>query len=266
MKTKKLLIGLALGVSLLSSTLLADDLKARAIMEKVDARDDGETIEQDMLMILIDKNSKKRIRDIKSYSKDFGVDSYRIMFFKSPSDVKNTSFLTYDYDKASRDDDQWLYLPALKKVKRIPSADKSGSFMGSDFSYFDMTDRDLEDYDFKLLKETKVRGNDAWMIESTPRNKKVIKESGYSKTVTIVRKDNFVVVRAINYMTNGKKKYLDLKKIHKQSEIWVVDEMSMTTKKGKAMLHKTVLKFKNIKVNKALSDDLFTTRRLSKGL
>jgi len=104
------------------------------------------------------------------------------------------------------------------------------------------------------------------MIESTPRNKKVIKESGYSKTVAIVRKDNLVVVRAINYMTNGKKKYLDLTKIHKQSGIWVVDEMSMTTKKGKALLHKTVLKFKNIKVNKALGDDLFTTRRLSKGL
>jgi len=267
MKTKKLLIGLALGVSLLTTTtLLADDPKARAIMVKVDARDDGKTIEQNMLMVLIDKKGQKRKRDIKSYSKDFGADSYRIMFFKSPADVKNTSFLTYDYDKSSRDDDQWLYLPALKKVKRIPSADKSGSFMGSDFSYFDMTDRDLEDYNFKLLKETKVRGHAAWMIESSPRNKKVIKESGYSKTVTIVRKDNFVVVRAINYMTNGKKKYLDLKKIHKQSGIWVVDEMSMTTKKGKALLHKTVLKFKNIKVNKALNDDLFTTRRLSKGL
>jgi len=264
--TKKLLIGLALGLSLLTSNILADDAKARAIMEKVDARDDGKTIEQDMLMVLIDKNGKKRVRDIMSYSKDFGVDEYRIMFFKSPSDVKNTSFLTYDYDDASKDDDQWLYLPALKKVKRIPSADKSGSFMGSDFSYYDMTDRDLEDYDFKLLKETKVRGNAAWMIESTPRNKKTIKESGYTKTIAIVRKDNYMVVRAINYMKNGKKKYLDLKKIHKQNGIWVVDTMTMTTKKGKAMTHKTELKFTNIKVNKELSDDLFTTRRLEKGL
>jgi len=266
MNTKKLLLGLTLGVSLLTTSLLGDDAKARAIMEKVDARDDGKTIEQDMYMILIDKSGNKRTRDIKSYSKDFGVDTHRIMFFKSPADVKNTSFLTFDYDKASRDDDQWLYLPALKKVKRIPSADKSGSFMGSDFSYFDMTDRDLENYDFKLLKETKVRGHKAWMIESTPRNRKVIKESGYSKTVAIVRQDNYVVVRAINYMTNGKKKFLDLSKIHQQSGVWVVDEMSMTTKKGKSTLHKTELKFRNIKVNKSLSDDLFTTRRLEKGL
>ncbi len=266
MMTKKLLIGFGLGLSLLTTNLLADDTKARAIMEKVDARDDGKTIEQNMLMILMDKNNNKRIRDIKSYGKDFGVDEYQILFFKSPADVKNTAFLTYDYDDARKDDDQWLYLPALKKVKRIPTADKSGSFMGSDFSYFDMTDRDLEDYDFKLLKETKVRGHDAWMIESIPRNKKTRKESGYTKTVAIVRKDNYMVVRAINYMKNGKKKYLDLKKIHKQSGVWVVDEMTMTTKKGKATTHKTVLKFKNIKVNKPLSNDLFTTRRLEKGL
>jgi outer membrane lipoprotein-sorting protein len=266
MNTTKLITGVTLSLALLLNIANADDAKARGIMTKVDARDDGKSLEEDMYMILIDKNSKKRTRDIKSYSKDFGKDTHRIMFFKSPADVKNTSFLTYDYDKSSKDDDQWLYLPALKKVKRIPSSDKSSSFMGSDFSYFDMTDRDLSDYNFKLIKETKVRGHSAWMIESTPRNKKVIRESGYSKTVAIVRKDNFVVVRAINYLTNGKKKYLDLKKIHKQNGIWVVDEMSMTTKKGKSMLHKTVLKLRNIKVNRGLDDGLFTTRRLSKGL
>ncbi|MBD3792960.1 MAG: outer membrane lipoprotein-sorting protein [Campylobacterales bacterium] len=188
------------------------------------------------------------------------------MFFKNPSDVKNTAFLTYDYDDSSKDDDQWLYLPALKKVKRIPSTDKSSSFMGSDFSYFDMTNRDLENYDFKLLKETQVGGHDVWMIESTPQNQKVIDESGYTKSIAIVRKDNYVVVRAINFLTNGKMKYLDLTQIHKENGIWIVDEMTMTTKKGKQTLHKTVLKFSDIKLNREINDDLFTTRQLEKGL
>ena len=263
---KKTILTTMAALMLTGVAAYADDPKARAIMEKVDARDDGKTIEQDMYMILIDKNGKKRIRDIKSYSKDFGPDEYRILFFKSPADVKNTAFLTYDYDDPNKDDDQWLYLPALKKVKRIPSADKSGSFMGSDFSYFDMTDRDLEDYDFKLLKETKVRGKEAWVIETTPRNSKVIKESGYLKSIGIVRKDNYVVVRSIGFMKHGKKKYLDVRKLHKQNGIWVPDEMTMTTKKGKQTLHKTILKFSHIKVNKPLSDDLFTTRRLEKGI
>jgi outer membrane lipoprotein-sorting protein len=267
MKAKKLLFLLGVGATLLStSNLMADDAKARAIMEKVDARDEGNTLEQDMMMILIDKNGKERTRDIKSYAKDFGEDNHRTMFFKSPADVKNTAFLTFDYDNGAKDDDQWLYLPALKKVKRIPSTDKSSSFMGSDFSYFDMTDRDLEDYDFKLLKETKVRGHDAWMIESTPRNQEVIDESGYEKTIAIVRKDNHVVVRAINFMTNGKKKYLDLKKIRQENGIWLVDEMTMTTKKGKSTLHKTILSFSNVTLNAPIEDGVFTTRRLEKGL
>jgi outer membrane lipoprotein-sorting protein len=266
MNTKKILIGLTLGLSLVTTHLLADDAKARAIMEKVDARDDGKTLEQDMTMLLIDKNGKKRNRNLHTYSKDFGADTHQILFFKSPADVKNTAFLTYDYDNANKDDDQWLYLPALKKVKRIPSSDKSSSFMGSDFSYFDMTDRDLEDYNYRLIKETKVRGHDAWMIEATPRNKKVIKESGYTKTIGIVRKDNYVVVRAINFMRNGKKKYMDMQRLHKQGGVWLPDVLTMTTKKGNKTTHKTVLKFSHIKLNKSIPDSMFTTRRLEKGL
>jgi len=266
MTGKKILLALTLGVTLLTTNLFADDPKARAIMEKVDARDDGKTLEQDMLMVLIDKNGNTRDRDIKSYGKDFGEDEYRIMFFKSPADVKNTAFLTYDYDDSSRDDDQWLYLPALKKVKRIPTSDKSSSFMGSDFSYFDMTDRDLEDYDFKLLKETKVRGNKAWMIQAIPRTDEVVKESGYTKSIALVRQDNYVVVRSIGFMKNNRKKYLDVKKLHKQSGVWLIDEMTMTTKKGKSTLHKTLLRFSNIKLNRTIDDNMFTTRRLEKGL
>ena len=266
MKAKKLLFLLGVSATLLTTNVMANETNARAIMEKVDAREDGQTLEQDMLMVLIDKNGNERRRDLKSYGKDFGADEHRTLFFKSPADVKNTAFLTYDYDDSAKDDDQWLYLPALKKVKRIPSTDKSSSFMGSDFSYFDMTDRDLEDYYFKILKETKVRGHDAWMIESTPNNQAVIDESGYEKTIAIVRKDNYMVVRAINFLTNGKKKYLDLTQIHEENGVWLVDEMSMTTKKGKQVLHKTVLNFSNIQLNKSIDDAVFTTRRLEKGL
>ena len=267
MTAKKILFLLGVGATLLSTTnLMAEDAKARAIMEKVDARDDGTTVEEDMLMVLIDKNGNERTRNLKTYSKDFGEDEHKTMFFKSPADVKNTAFLTYVYDDSAKDDDQWLYLPALKKVKRIPSTDKSSSFMGSDFSYFDMTDRDLDDYDFKILKEIKVRGHDAWMIESIPNNRKVIDESGYEKTIAIVRKDNYVVVRAINFLTNGKKKYLDLKQIHEESGVWIVDEMTMTTKKGKRVLHKTILTFSDVKLNGTIDDGVFTTRRLEKGL
>ena len=245
----------------------ADDAKAREIMIKVDERDDGDNSISDMEMILIDKKGKKRIRKIKTFTKDKGEDKQRIMFFLKPADVKNTGFLTYDYDDPERDDDQWLYLPALKKTKRIASSDKSGSFMGSDFSYADMTSRDLEDYDFKLLKETEVKGTKTWLIESIPRSKEVIDELGYTKSLLFVRQDNYVIIRSVNFVKEGKKlKYFEIKKLELIDNIWTGTELHMTTKKAKKTLHKTIMKFHNMKFNQNLDESLFSVRRLEKGL
>jgi hypothetical protein len=93
MKAKKLLFLLGVTATLLTTSVMADDANARAIMEKVDARDDGTTLEQDMLMVLIDKNGNERTRDLKSYGKDFGADEHRTLFFKSPADVKKHGIL-----------------------------------------------------------------------------------------------------------------------------------------------------------------------------
>jgi len=261
------MIKILLIVSLFLVNAFGDDAKARKIMEKVDARYDGDTVSQDMLMIMIDKNKKQRVRQIMSYSKDFGVDEKRIMFFKTPADVKNTAFLTFDYDDSKVDDDQWLYLPALKKSKRIPSSDKSSSFMGSDFSYSDMTDKNLDDYDFKLIKETKVKGDKVWVISSTPRTKETIDETGYTKGIVLIRQDNYMLRRAIYTLKNkAKKKYLDVSKMHAIDGVWVIDEMKMTSKRGKITTHKTILQFKNTILNGKLDDTMFTTRHLEKGL
>ncbi len=261
---KKLLITTTIA-TLLATTLMAD-AAARAIAQRVHDRDDGKSLSQDMEMILIDKNGNKRVRKLRTFSKDFGEDTHKIMFFLSPADVKDTSFLTYDYEDSSKDDDQWLYLPALKKVKRIPTSDKSSSFMGSDFSYYDMTKRDVDDFNYKILKHVKVRGHDTTMIESTPKSSDIVDESGYTKTIGLIREDIDMVVRSIGFLKNGKRKYFDVTKMHKQDGIWVIDEMTMTTKKGKTTVHKTILDFHNIKVNVPLKDSLFSTRALQKGI
>jgi hypothetical protein len=104
------------------------------------------------------------------------------------------------------------------------------------------------------------------MIEAVPRNKEIVKESGYTKTIALVRQDNYVVVRSIGFLENNKTKYLDIKRLHEEKGVWLVDEMTMTTKKGNSTLHTTILQFSNIELNEPLSDDMFTTRRLEKGL
>ncbi len=242
-------------------------LTAREIMEKVDARDDGDNSTATQEMILIDKNGSKRVRQMKSFSKDKGQDTLRLIFFLAPADVKNTGFLTFDYYSGEKDDDQWLYLPELKKTKRIASSDKSSSFMGSDFSYADMTRRVLDEWKYKLLKEVEVRGEKTWLIEALPASKEVEERYGYTKSWVLVRQDIFYPVRGISWMKEGNKiKYLDVKKLEKIDGIWIGTEMDMKTTKNKRTLHRTILKMSDVKFNQQIEEDIFSVRRLEKGI
>jgi len=274
-KQDRILIGMLLawlillvwiGVVVTAGSVNAGELTGRQIMELVDARDDGDNGTQDMEMVLIDKRGNQRIRKLRAFSRDEGEDEYSILFFLSPADIKDTGFLTYDYDEPERDDDQWLYLPALNKTKRIASSDKSGSFMGSDFSYADMTDRPLDHYQYTLMKEAEVAGRPVWQIEAVPVTEREKDETGYIKSVLFVRKDNYVVVRSVNWVKKGKRlKYFDVKKLEQIDGIWVATEMTMTTKKGKKTLHKTILRARNVRFNQNLDPDLFSVRQLEKG-
>jgi len=263
---KKLILTMGLSATLLMAQTGKD------IMQKVIDREDGDKIITNMQMQLIDKAGHKRIRDMKTYSIDVGEDEKKLIFFLSPSDVKNTAFLTYDYNDENKDDDQWLYLPALNKTKRIPASDKDSSFMGSDFSYFDMTKPDLNDFTFKIIKETVVKrkwGNeDVWLIEITPKTKEISEETGYLKSVAYVKKANFMITRAKYYLRKaGRVKYMDVKKFEKIDGIDVATITTMTTKKGKRTLHKTILIQSDVQMNqKNITEDMFTTRTLQKGI
>ena len=243
-------------------------LNGREIMEKVNARDTGDRSITEMEMILIDKKGKKRVRKLKTFGLEKGKDSLSLMFFISPADVRNTGFLTFDYDESGKDDDQWLFLPALRKTKRIAVGDKSGSFMGSDLNYSDMTSPDLNLYEYTLMKETKVKGQKVWQIKSVPKTKAEVEKSGYSKSVVFIRQDNYVMIRGVRWVYKKKRnKYLDVRKLEKIDGIWVSTELHVTTKSGKKTLHKTILKQKNVHFNQdEVNEDLFSIRRLEKGL
>ena len=243
-------------------------LNGREIMEKVNARDTGDRSITEMGMILIDKKGNKRVRKLKTFGLEKGKDSLSLMFFLSPADVRNTGFLTFDYDESGKDDDQWLFLPALRKTKRIAAGDKSGSFMGSDLNYSDMTSPDLNLYEYTLMKETEVKGQKVWQIKAVPKTKAEAEKSGYSKSVVFIRQDNYVMIRGVRWVHKKKRnKYLDVRKLEKIDGIWVSTELHVTTKSGKKTLHKTILKQKNVHFNQdEVNEDLFSIRRLEKGL
>lgn len=267
MKSTILIVWMLIGSMILTGTARADDPMARDIMQKVQDRDDGDNRTAEMAMILIDKKGKQRQRRLQTFIKDKGEDTYSMMFFLHPADVKDTAFLTYDYDDPDRDDDQWLYLPALRKTKRIATSDKSGSFMGSDLNYSDMTDRELEDYDFFLKKEMTVDGHKVWIIESIPRSEKVMDETGYTKSLLFVRQDIYYIVRGVSWVHNKSYlKYMEVKTLEKIEDIWVGTEMHVWKRLGKQTIHKTILRLNNVKFDQPLGFEIFTTRRMESGL
>ena len=264
--TRVFAVLVALFVCVSLASVASGEMTAREIMEAVDARDDGDKSTRELEMVLIDKRGNQRVRKLKSFGRDVGEDDQSIMFFLSPADVEDTGFLTYDYDEPERDDDQWLYLPALSRTKRIASSDKSGSFMGSDFTYADMTDRPIDHYEYTLMKEGDVGGHKVWQIQAVPTTDREKDETGYEKAIVFVRQDNFVVVRAVYWVKKGKRlKYLDVKKLEQIDGIWVPTEMHMSTRKGETTLHKTVLYSRNVKFNQPMDEELFTVRQLEKG-
>jgi len=249
----------------------ADNDNAREIMQKVKDRNDGDNRIATMEMILIDKKGNERIRTIRTHIKDKGRDTLKLAFFMSPPDVKDAAFLNYDYDNdyydPDKDDDLWLYLPALKKSKRIASVDKSGSFMGSDFSYSDMTSLDLEDYNFKFLKTQTVGDKNTWLIEALPKTDEVIEETGYTKSILFIQQDNHVVIRAILFVKDGSRvKYMDVKELKLIDNIWTPTEIHMSTNKGKMTFHKTILRYHDIKYNQKLDNSFFSVQRMERGL
>ncbi|NCC90606.1 MAG: outer membrane lipoprotein-sorting protein, partial [Spirochaetia bacterium] len=137
MKRTSILMLLMLSIAL---SLSAAELDGTQVMWEVYNRDSGDTMSANLIMTITNARGSVRERSIAQYRQDLdGVES-KLMFFLSPSDVRNTSFLSFSYEDG-RNDDQYIYLPALKRVKRIASDSKNDSFMGSDFTYDDMGSR-----------------------------------------------------------------------------------------------------------------------------
>ena len=241
-------------------TLSAGEITGQQIIENVYNRPTGTDQTADLTMSLINSRGEKRIREIKQFTKDFGDVEKKIMFFVSPADVRNTSFMNWSYDDPAKDDDQWIYLPALKKVKRISSDSKSDYFMGSDFTYDDLGDRHPNEDTHKLLREEIVDGDTCYVVESIPKEEEYM----YSKTVTWIVKDKWIGKKKEFYDEDGDLlKILLIKKVEKIKDYWVIILSEMHNVQTD---HKTVMELKNVKIDSGISDGKFTERMMKRGL
>jgi outer membrane lipoprotein-sorting protein len=234
-------------------------LSGRDIMLQVDNRPDGTDRKSILEMTLINKRGRQRVRTVLSYSKDYGKDKKSIMFFEKPADVKGTGFLSFEYDDPSKEDDRWLYLPALKKVRRISGSSKNDYFMGTDFTYDDMGDRSVDEDTHTLLREEVIEGHPCWVVESAPKEKNYM----YSKKVNWIRKDSLIAAKVEFYDRRGSLiKTLTAPEQKKTSGFWTALKMIMdNTSKN----HKTILEMKEVKYDQGIKDSLFRVSTLQRG-
>jgi len=234
-------------------------LDALEIMKKSQAAFfyQGDDFQARVMMKLTSKEGKERIREMTMLRKNFGTpggeQKYFIYFFQ-PADVRNMAFMVYKYPE--KDDDRWLFVPALNMVRRIAARDKASSFVGSDFTYEDVSGRDLKDDTHEVQKEDKLNGKDCYVVKSTPKEKDV----DYSYKVSWISKESLLPL---------KEEYFDLRgepyRVFTADEIKDIKGLPTVTKrtmKNTQSGHRTEVEFLKTDYNIGITDDLFTERYL----
>ena len=261
-----LMIGLGGFFALPSVVDAAESLTADEIVQRINDVDDGEYVSRKLVMHLTDRRGRERVRETFGYRKYFGEEKQSILFYESPSNVKDTAFLTWDYPDPEIDDDQWLYLPAVRKTRRISSSDRGDYFLGTDFTYEDIKlEGRLEpaDFDFSLVGEENLDGISTLKLQSTPRNEEIAKELGYGRTEFWVDVSNWMVIKADYWdPKNEPLKSLKISDVRQVNGIWTRHRLEIQNHKTG---HHTAFIFSEVDYDSVIDDRVFTQRALARG-
>ena len=255
--SRLLLISMAVFCSL-PFTVNAENFDGRQIMVLVDERSDGDDRHSIMKMTLINKRGRQRIREVENYSKDYGKDKKTVMVFKQPADVKGTAFLSWDYDDLEKDDDKWLYMPAMKKVRRISGSSTNEYFMGTDFTYDDMGDRNVDEDIHTLLGNDEINGRACWKVESIPVDKKDM----YTRKVVWVDQEAHFSLKTEFYDKDGLLKIYRALDFERQDKFWTVFRSEMD---NVSRDHKTIMETSSMKYDTGIKGSLFKVSTLQRG-
>ena len=265
MKTINFLLLTGILVFALAPAKAQQTLTAKQIQEKsVEATRVAGT-ESIAKLAIVNEKGQERIRQMAVMTKlcDNGETEKKIIRFVAPADIKGTGFLTYDYNLLN--DDKWIYLPALRKTRRIISSENAKSFMGSEFSYADMTLLNIDEFNYNLLGEEPVNGIDCYKIEIVPANSVVEDNNGFSKKISYIGKGDFVLRKSVYYDLFGEEhKILKVKSIvevDKTNHKFRLKEIEITNIQNQ---RKSILINEKIQFSPDIPDDYFTTRYLER--
>ncbi len=233
--------------------------KGLAIAIEADKRDTGFVDSTaKMTMELRNKQGDTSVRHIRIKTLEVEGDGDKSMsIFEQPADIKGTAFLTFSH--AIKADEQWLYMPSIKRVKRINSKNKSGPFMGSEFAFEDIASEEVEKYTYKYLRDENLNGIDCFVIERIP----TYKHSGYTRQIGWINKAEYRPEKIIFYdrknsllktlAFSGYKKYLD--------QFWRADQLSMENHQTEKS---TLLKWSDYKFRTGLKTKDFSRNSLKR--
>lgn len=250
-----------------SATEPTDSLpEGREIVELVNARDEGESLRRRVTMRLRDKRGHERVRETVFLRRFFGDEKRMAIFYETPRNVAGTAFLTWDHPEADRDDDQWLYLPALRRSRRISASDRGDYFLGTDLTYEDIKNEtrvSANDYQWRTLAAEPVDEHPCLRVEGIPVNEKVARELGYSKLELWVDSDAWIVRRA-EYWDRAERKL----KSSKVLDIRVVDGI-LTPHRIEVSNHRTghatVFEISDVDYQTTIDESVFTESAIRRG-
>jgi Outer membrane lipoprotein-sorting protein len=223
-------------------------------------------LSKQVTMTLVNARGETRQRKISALTslQPNGVDSNMLVRFLEPADVKGTSFLQIEHSQA--DDDQWIFLPALHKSRRLVSSNRKDSFIGSDFAYGDVLPPRVSLYKHKLLGEEAVEGLPCYVVESLPANDQVKTDYGYSRKVNWVAKESFHEMKTDYYDLSGQllKTQLvrDVVLVDPQAQRWAPKYKEMVNHRTG---HKTVVRADSYTTDVRITPDTYSTRSLERG-
>ncbi len=192
---KKTII-LSIGIALISLPSFCQE--GRDIIQKSHDAVKVSSFEATSTLVITDGRGNQRVRKNTMASKTFADNTEkRIIKFISPAEIKGTGILIIDHEEKS--DDMWIYLPSMRKTRRIVSSEKSKGFMGSEFSNADMTAPSIDDFSYVVLGSEIQNNKECWKLESVPVNMDKEDEYGYSKAVSWICKNDYIVQRTEYY-------------------------------------------------------------------
>jgi outer membrane lipoprotein-sorting protein len=180
--------------------------------------------------------------------------SKSVIRFTAPAEVKGVALLVINHP--DRSSDQWMWTPAIGRDRRIALQDRSTRFFGTDFSFEDLEERDVDQYDYRLTGEEAIDGADCWRIEARPKQGKT---SQYTLSRTWIRKDNYVPAQYENFVKDQPVRRLQQRDIQNVQGVWTARTLEMTDLRRKS---RTVLRLDKLEYNIPLKDDEFTVLAL----